>query len=600
MAVVGGGGQAELAVVHERAAMPVPDELDWTAAGGVPEVFTTAHDALFTQAGLTVGERLLVHGAAGGVGMAAVQLGTMAGARVTATVRNPAAREHISALGVHAIEPEGFEEHGPFDVILELVGAPNMPGNLRALAERGRICVIGVGAGAKVELNLVALMGKRARIHGSVLRARSLEDKAAAARLRGARGAARASPPATSACRSPRRSRSTRSRTPTPASRRAPSSARSCSSPDQAAAGSSSASGSSGVASSGVDRAERRPAGLHRLLQLRVRQACAALLAVLPDRLQGAFLEVHGASLPTDVRPAKRPRAPRLTGRMARLTALLVLLALAVPATAAAQAPPPLRPKTADGPLGDETLSNETTLSRWAYTNLRSKVRVAPGKHKRSFTRLRWDTEDGPPEVYLVLSSRLDAHGKPWLKIRVPGRPNGRTGYVPEQALTPLRIVETQLVVDRKRLEATLYKRGRVIWRSPVGDRRAGDGDAGRPLLDPGAPAQPRWQPGLRPVGLRHLGLLRHADGLARRRRGRHPRDQRAGAHPRPAVARLRARAERQDQPPGPADAGRHAAADQVAQYGGKSAYQSPSRRNAVQNARLALSSSSESSMLGT
>ena len=182
MAVVAGGGQAELAVVHERAAMPVPDELDWTAAGGVPEVFTTAHDALFTQAGLTVGERLLVHGAAGGVGTAAVQLGTMAGARVSATVRNEAARERIAALGVLALEPEGFEASGPFDVILELVGAPNMPGNLKALALQGRICVIGVGAGAKVELNLVALMGKRARIHGSVLRSRSLEDKAMAAR----------------------------------------------------------------------------------------------------------------------------------------------------------------------------------------------------------------------------------------------------------------------------------------------------------------------------------------------------------------------------------------------------------------------------------
>jgi NADPH:quinone reductase-like Zn-dependent oxidoreductase len=182
MAVVGGGGQAELAIVHERAAMPVPDDLDWTAAGGVPEAFTTAHDALFTQAELTAGERVLVHGAAGGVGMAAVQLGTMAGARVTATVRDPAAREQISALGVLAIEPEGFEEHGPFDVVLELVGAPNLPGDLAALAECGRICVIGVGAGAKVELNLVALMGKRGRIHGSVLRARSLEDKADAAR----------------------------------------------------------------------------------------------------------------------------------------------------------------------------------------------------------------------------------------------------------------------------------------------------------------------------------------------------------------------------------------------------------------------------------
>jgi NADPH2:quinone reductase len=183
MAVVAGGGQAELAVVHERAAMPVPDELDWTAAGGVPEVFTTAHDALFTQAGLIVGERLLVHGAAGGVGMAAVQLGVMAGARVTATVRDDEARERVGALAVNAIEPAGFAAYGPFDVILELVGAPNMAENLAALAERGRVCVIGVGAGAKAELDLRALMGKRGRIHGSVLRARSLEDKAAAARL---------------------------------------------------------------------------------------------------------------------------------------------------------------------------------------------------------------------------------------------------------------------------------------------------------------------------------------------------------------------------------------------------------------------------------
>jgi NADPH2:quinone reductase len=182
MAVVGGAGQAELAVVHERLVLPVPDELDWEAAGGVPEVFTTAHDALFTQAQLTVGERLLVHGAAGGVGMAAVQLGVMAGARVTATVRDPEARERIGALGVQAVEPEDFAHWGPFDVILELVGAPNWPANLDALALRGRIAVIGVGAGAKVELNLQALMGKRGRIHGSTLRARPLEEKAIAAR----------------------------------------------------------------------------------------------------------------------------------------------------------------------------------------------------------------------------------------------------------------------------------------------------------------------------------------------------------------------------------------------------------------------------------
>jgi putative PIG3 family NAD(P)H quinone oxidoreductase len=183
MALVGGGGQAELAVVHERMAMPVPEDLDWTAAGGVPEAFTTAHDALFSQAELCAGERLLVHGAAGGVGIAAVQLGVMAGARVTATVRDEHAREAVGALGVNAIPPDGFEDEGPFDVILELVGAPNLPGDLKALAECGRICIIGVGAGAKTELNLLDLMTKRGRIHGSTLRARSLEDKAAAARL---------------------------------------------------------------------------------------------------------------------------------------------------------------------------------------------------------------------------------------------------------------------------------------------------------------------------------------------------------------------------------------------------------------------------------
>src|SRR5690606_26534889 len=90
MAVVAGGGQAELATVHERVAMPIPDGVDWAVAGGFPETFTTAHDALFTQAGLSLGERVAVSGAAGGVGTAAVQLAAVAGARVTATVRNPA------------------------------------------------------------------------------------------------------------------------------------------------------------------------------------------------------------------------------------------------------------------------------------------------------------------------------------------------------------------------------------------------------------------------------------------------------------------------------------------------------------------------------
>ncbi len=182
MAIVGGGAQAELMTVHERLLMPVPESLDWPSAGALPEVFTTAHDAVFVQAELRPGERLLVHGGAGGVGTAAIQLARAAGARVTATVRHEGLREQVAALGAEAIAPEGFAEHGPFDVVLELVGAPNLAENLQALATGGRIAVIGVSAGATGELNLLALMGKRARIHGSTLRARSLEEKAVTAR----------------------------------------------------------------------------------------------------------------------------------------------------------------------------------------------------------------------------------------------------------------------------------------------------------------------------------------------------------------------------------------------------------------------------------
>jgi putative PIG3 family NAD(P)H quinone oxidoreductase len=183
MAIVGGGGQAERAVVHERQLMPVPDGLEWAAAGGVPEVFTTAHDALFTQAGLAVGERLLVHGGAGGVGTAAIQLGRATGASVVATVRDRARHDEVAALGAEVVEPDAFIQRGPFDVVIELVGAPNLSGDVEALAVGGRVVVIGVGGGAKAELNLLALMGKRARISGSTLRARPLEQKAVAARL---------------------------------------------------------------------------------------------------------------------------------------------------------------------------------------------------------------------------------------------------------------------------------------------------------------------------------------------------------------------------------------------------------------------------------
>lgn len=182
MAIVATGAQAQLALVPESLLMRVPDALDLIAAGGVPEVFTTAHDAVFTQARLQAGERLLVHGAAGGVGSAAVQLGRAAGAEVTATVRNEAHRAAVAALGATVIEPDGFDAAGPFDVILELVGGPNLPQDLNALETGGRIVVIGIGAGANAEINLGILMYKRARILASTLRARPLEQKAQTAR----------------------------------------------------------------------------------------------------------------------------------------------------------------------------------------------------------------------------------------------------------------------------------------------------------------------------------------------------------------------------------------------------------------------------------
>jgi NADPH:quinone reductase len=183
MAIVAGAGQAEFAVVHERQLMPVPDGLGWAEAGGFPETFMTAYDALFGQGGLRAGDRLLVHGAAGGVGTAAVQLGVSTGARVTATVRDPDSRGLVAELGAQEVlAPDDFAGHGPFDVVLELVGAPNLAENIRALATGGRIVVIGTSAGTNAELDLHVLMQRRGRISGSTLRPRPLEEKAALAR----------------------------------------------------------------------------------------------------------------------------------------------------------------------------------------------------------------------------------------------------------------------------------------------------------------------------------------------------------------------------------------------------------------------------------
>lgn len=183
MGIVRSGGHAEFAVLHERLAMPIPEETSWVTAGGFPEVFITAYDALFTQAHLSIGERLLVQGAAGGVGTAAVQLGHIAGARVTATVRNEVLHERVANLGAKVVIPEALGEHGPFDVILELVGAPNFERNLQALTTGGRIVVIGVGAGDRVKINLRILMYKRVQLLASSISPRSLEEKILATEL---------------------------------------------------------------------------------------------------------------------------------------------------------------------------------------------------------------------------------------------------------------------------------------------------------------------------------------------------------------------------------------------------------------------------------
>ncbi len=184
--IVGGGGLADRVLVHERHLATVPDALGELEAAAVPEVFVTAHDAVITQAELRMGELLVVNGANGGVGTAAVQVGATAGARVLATVRDATLHDKVAALGAAVVAPAEMVERaraeGGADVVLELVGAPNLGPDLDALATKGRIVIVGTGAGTEAPLDLRRLMGRRARLLGTVLRARPLEEKAAAMR----------------------------------------------------------------------------------------------------------------------------------------------------------------------------------------------------------------------------------------------------------------------------------------------------------------------------------------------------------------------------------------------------------------------------------
>jgi len=130
----------------------------------------------------------------------------------------------------------------------------------------------------------------------------------------------------------------------------------------------------------------------------------------------------------------------------------------------------PVRSLTSDTALGNERLSDEQTITRYANAVARAPVRRSASTRARRLTVLRYRTEDGPLETYLALESHVDAKTqRTWIRIRIPARPNGRTGWVNRDDLGPLVAVTTMLRIDRRALRATLYKQGRRIWSSRIG-----------------------------------------------------------------------------------------------------------------------------------
>ncbi|MHB1905740.1 MAG: zinc-binding dehydrogenase [Acidimicrobiales bacterium] len=178
-ALTGGGAQATHCAVPLEHLLEVPEGVSLLEAGGFPEAFCTAHDALVTQAALVEGERLLVTGAAGGVGCAAVQIGRALGASVVALTRDPRHDEALRTLGAdEVVGVDDLARTESVDVVLELVGAATLPTALRRVRPRGRVVVVGVGSGARVELDLLAVMGSRLTLTGSTLRSRTRAEKA--------------------------------------------------------------------------------------------------------------------------------------------------------------------------------------------------------------------------------------------------------------------------------------------------------------------------------------------------------------------------------------------------------------------------------------
>src|SRR5229473_1812381 len=193
--IIGGGGQAQYVTVPENHLAAIPSNLDWPEAAAVPEVFMTAHDALFTQCGLTIGESVLIHAAGSGVGTAAIQLVRAAGAFAYGTSRTADKLEKAKEFGltesvVAGADPmeilaavKSWTNDAGVDVILDLVGAAYLKANLAALATKGRLIFVGTTSGSKAEMDFSIAMHKRLRIMGTSLRIRSIEEKATATRL---------------------------------------------------------------------------------------------------------------------------------------------------------------------------------------------------------------------------------------------------------------------------------------------------------------------------------------------------------------------------------------------------------------------------------
>lgn len=181
-ALLGGGGYAERVAVPAGQLLPVPAGVSVVDAAGLPEVACTVWSNVFMVGRLKAGETLLVHGGGSGIGTMAIQLGKAMGARVVCTVGSPEKAERCRRLGADLVidyRNEDFAEAGPYDVILDIIGAKYLERNVASLATGGRLVVIGLQGGSRGELELGLLLSKRAAVHATSLRARPLLEKAA-------------------------------------------------------------------------------------------------------------------------------------------------------------------------------------------------------------------------------------------------------------------------------------------------------------------------------------------------------------------------------------------------------------------------------------